>query len=143
MANRRYAASAIDARAKVSMSGPFFAPDANLRLGQNIRRMLQGVAEEGERVVSERAPRLSGALSDGIEGRVSSVNGKPWLLTAVISATHVYPWKNKGARGFVGRAQAEYRGGKAEARYRMFRSTTYQLRRARAVLTADLTRGLE
>jgi len=143
MANRRYAASAIDARAKVSMSGPFFAPDANLRLGQNIRRMLQGVAEEGERVASERAPRLSGALSVGIEGRVSSVNGKPWLLTAVISATHVYPWKNKGARGFVGRAQAEYRGGKAEGRYRMFRATTYQLRRARAVLTADLTRGLE
>ena len=143
MANRRYAASAADPRAKVQLTGPLFSPQADLTLRQIIRRMLQAVADEGDAVASARSPRLTGALVGGIEGRVHALGGRPWALTAVVSATHVYSWKNKGARGFVGRAQAEYRGGKAEARYRMFRATTTQLRRARAVLAADITRGLE
>lgn len=139
----RRAASATDSGARVDLSGPFFAPDADKRLGQNIRAMLQGVADEGDRAVTDRSPRKSGALAGGIVGRVASASGRPWMLTAVISATHVYPWRNKGARGYVGRSEAEYRGGKAEARYRMFKGVTYQLRAARAVLSANLSKGLE
>lgn len=139
----RRAASATNAGAKVDLSGPFFAPDADKRMGQNIRAMLQAVADEGDRAVTARSPRHTGDLAAGIVGRVASERGRPWMLTAVISATHVYPWRNKGARGFVGRSEAEYRGGKAEARYRMFRAVTYQLRASRAVLAANLTEGLE
>lgn len=139
----RMASTAADARATVDFSGPLFQPDATKRLRQNIRTMLQAVADEGDATVSARSPRRTGAFIEGIQGRVRSLNGKPWALTAVISATHIYPWRNKGARGFVGRAQAEYRGGKLEARYRMFKGVTYQLRSARTVLAANLTEGLE
>jgi hypothetical protein len=139
----RRAATATNAGAKVDLSGPFFEPDADKRLGQNIRAMLQAVADEGEATVRDRSPRKSGAFAAGVMGRVASEKGRPWMLTAVISQTHIYPWRNKGQRGFVGRSEAEYRGGKAEARYRMFRAVTYQLRASRAVLGANLTKGLE
>lgn len=139
----RIAATASDPHATVQLTGPFFAPDADARLGMNIRKMMQGIAEEGERVVDARSPRKTGAFIEGTHGRAASVKGRPWMLTAVISATHVYPWKHKGARGFTGRAQAEYRGGKIEQRYRMFRAATQQLRSARAVMAANLTAGLE
>lgn len=143
MANRRYATSALDSRAKVQLTGPLFAPDAGVRLGLNIRKMMEAVAAEGDAVASARSPRKTGALVGGIVGRARSESGRPWMLTAVVSGTHAYSWRDKGARGFTGRAQAEYHGGKAEARYRMFRATTQQLQRARAVLAANLTAGLE
>lgn len=139
----RMSATALDPRATVQLSGPLFEPTADKRLRENIRGMLQAVADEGDATVSARSPRKSGAFVEGVVGRVKSLNGRPWALTAVISATHVYPWRNKGARGYVGRSQAEYRGGKLEARYRMFKGVTYQLRSARAVLSANLTKGLE
>ncbi len=139
----RMAASANDARAKVQLTGPLFEPSADKTLAQNIRRMLAAVAEEGEATVKARAPRKSGDLAGGIVGRVHSQRGRPWFLTAVVSATHIYPWKDKGQRGFRGRAEAEYRGGKAEDRYRMFRSVTYQLRASRKVAAANITKGLE
>lgn len=139
--NRRYATTAVDPHAR--LYGPFFAPDANQRLGMNIRKMLEAVANEGEAVIDTRAPRKTGAFVEGTHARVKSIKGKPWMLSAVISATHVYPWKNKGARGYRGREQAEYRGGKIEARYRMFRATTQQLKYARATIAANLTAGLE
>lgn len=137
----RYAATATDARAKVQLSGPFFEPSADLRLRENIRGMLAAVAEEGDRNVTARAPRVSGDLADNIEPRTSGRTR--WALTAAVVATHVYPWKNKGARGYTGRAEAEYRGGKAEKRYRMFAATASQMRAARAVMAANLTKGLE
>ena len=40
-------------------------------------------------------------------------------------------------------AGGESGGGKAEGRYRMFRTVGYQLRASRAVMAANLTKGLE
>lgn len=139
----RFAASASDSHAKVSLSGPFFAPSADNTLRQNIRQMLAAVAAEGESAVQQRSPWFTGAFVAGVEGRVKATDGKRWALTAVISQTHVYAWKEKGKRGFSGRAEAQYRGGKVEARYRMFRAVTGQLKAARAVLAADIAKGLE
>jgi hypothetical protein len=139
----RYASTATDSHAKVQLSGPLFEPQADATLRQNIRQMIGAVAAEGEANVKARSPRKSGDLAGGIVGRVRSERGKQWALTGVISATHVYPWKNKGARGYTGRAEAEYRGGKAEKRYRMFAATASQMRAARAIMAANLTKGLE
>lgn len=140
---RRAAPTATDGRARIDLSGPFFQPDADKRFRENVRGMLGALAEEGDRVVTARAPRKTGALASGIVGRTQAVSGRRWALTAVVSATHVYPWANKGARGYSGRSEADYRGGKAERKYGMFRSATYQMRQARAVLAANLTAGLE
>lgn len=138
----RYAVTAQDSSARVSFSGPLFAPDADKTLRENIRRMMQAMADEGAATVQARSPRYTGAFIAGVKGRTQAVKGNKWALTAVVSQTHVYPWKNKGARGFSGRSQAEYRGGKVEARYRMFRAVTNMLRSGAKALKADLTKGL-
>lgn len=129
----RNAASALDAHAKVQLSGPFFEPSADKRLRENIRGMMAAIADEGAAAVKARSPRLTGALVGGIEPRTRGRT--KWALSAAIVATHIYPWKSGGKR--------QYRGGKAEARYRMFRAVTYQLRSARSVMAANLTKGLE
>jgi len=120
---------------QIDLSGPLFKADPKKTLRENMRRMLQGLAEEGEEAVRQGWPVLTGAGREGTKGRVASLSGKPWQLTAVISAQHVYDWPNGGAK--------QYRGGKAEARRHMFSRAAGALRRARAVLAADLTKGLE
>lgn len=138
----RRAATALDSSARVTFTGPLFAPDADKTLRENIRRMLQGMADDAAHTAAARSPRHTGAFAAGIKGRTQGVKGNKWALTAVVSQTHVYPWKNKGARGFSGRSEAEYRGGKVEARYRIFRSVTYQMRRMRAGVAEEIIKGL-
>lgn len=125
----------------ISLSGPLFQKDLRVTLRQNMRRMLQGMADEGEAAIVALYPVGSagdphpGLGRSGVVGRVASLSGKPWALTAVISEQHVYPWLNGG--------QKEYRGGKTEARVHMFRRTASALRHSRAVLMGNLTAGLE
>ncbi len=138
----RFATSSSDSRASATFTGPLFSVYAEESVRKNIRRMLQAMADEGAATVVARSPEVTGAFKRGVAARVRGIKGNPWALTAVISQTHVYPWRNKGARGYSGRAEAEYRGGKVEARYRMFRSVTRQLRAARAVVAANLADGL-
>lgn len=118
----------------VEFSGPFFTKDIKKTFRQNARAMLDGMAREGEDAVKRESPVRTGAFRAGVRGRVASLGGKPWMLTAVISQTHVYRWPKGG--------QKQYRGGKLEARRHMFRRTASALRRSRAAAMADLTRGL-
>jgi hypothetical protein len=120
----------------IVLSGPFFEKDPAKTLSQNVQTMLEAVAQEGESDVKAQAAghQRTGAFYNGIEGRVRSVSGKHWLRTAVVSETHVYPWPNGGAK--------QYRGGKLEAHYHMFRTTASRLRRSRAVNQAELTKGM-
>lgn len=120
----------VRAKLSVDLSGPFFQKDPELTVRQNIRKMLMGVALEGERLVQSNFPVYTGAGRQGVRGRVSSLSGKRWALTAVVSQTHVYPWPKGG--------QKQYRGGKLEAKYHMFRKAASAVRRVRA----DLTEGL-
>lgn len=119
----------------VELSGPFFQRDPAETLRGNIRKMMAGIAEEGEKAVKANYPVRTGAGRRGVVGRVASVTGKPWMASAVVSQTHVYRWPNGGAK--------QYRGGKSEARHHMFRSAYRDLNRSRAVLRANLTEGLE
>jgi hypothetical protein len=162
--------------ASIEMTGPLFAPNANETLRQNIRRMLQGLADEGVRMARANVSghRKTGDFEAGITGRVRSLRGAPWWLTAVVSQQHVEPWATRGSRSFgiqqsgVRRkrgsrksapemhawsltdsqvlermANANYRGGKLEAKTHAFRSAAGQMRASRAVLAANLTAGLE
>lgn len=121
---------------RISLSGPFFQKDPAKTLEQNIQAMLEAVAREGEQDVTAQAAghQRTGAFYAGIEGRVRSIRGRHWLATAVVSQSHVYPWPGGGSR--------QYRGGKLEARYHMFRRTASRLRRSRAVNQAELTKGM-
>ena len=72
----------------VEFTGPFFDARADETLRQNIRHMIQGMADEGESAVKGIvAPHSrSGALSGSIHGRTRSLSGKQWALTGVISS---------------------------------------------------------
>lgn len=126
----------------VDLSGPFFTKDPAKTFRENVRRMLEGLAEEGANTVRAAWPKGStpadphpGAGAAGTIGRIKSLSGKPWAMTAVVSATFVYPWPHGG--------QKQYRGGKAEARVGMFRRTANAMRSSRTVLAANLVEGLE
>lgn len=119
----------------VDLSGPLFVGDPTKTFRQNVRRMLQGVADEGAETVRAAWPKRTGAGAAGTVGRAQSLAGKTWALTAVVSAQHVYDWPHGGDK--------QYRGGKVEKRVGMFRRTASALRSSRAVLAANLTAGLE
>lgn len=125
----------VSPKVTVDLTGPFFQRDPGKTLYQNIGKMLEGVAAEGERAVRSVYPVHSGAGRAGVVGRVHSLSGKRWVLHAVISQTHVYPWPGGGMK--------QYRGGKTEARHHMFRNTASALRRSRAVVTANFTAGMD
>jgi hypothetical protein len=119
---------------KVDLTGPLFTRDVRKTVGQNIRRMLDGLADEGDRIVTGATPVLTGSMAHGIR-RTRVRMPKDGLYTVTIYASHVYPWPNGGSK--------EYRGGKAERRYGMFRRAKNALNRSRAVLAANLVEGLE
>ena len=124
-----------------SSSGPFFTKDPELTFRQNIRRALALAAQSMEQDVRGGYPS-SGQHGGTIIGRVKSLEGKPWAMTAVVSQQYVYPWKNKGTRGFVGRAEAQYRGGKTEARYHMFLGARRNARHVLLALKSELLRDI-
>lgn len=149
---------------KMGLSGPFFTKNVQATMQDNIRTMMQAMAEEGARYAIEelrageggRAPiaafdstrrhRTSGRLatvtsggdraSSHVRGRVASISGKRWTYHATISIN------NRGfnrAQGISLMAAAA----EAERETQAFKRTSSRLRAARAVNAAELTRGLE
>lgn len=143
---------------QISKTGPLFEHDPEKTWGENVHAWLDAIASEGEADLRARASahRKTGAFEAGIRGRVESIHGKTWYRNAVISETHVYPWGSHvgatisrreagGARADrrgENRGQAEYRGGKLEARYHMFAATARALRASRAVNRVELLKGI-
>lgn len=122
-------------RTYVDFEGPFFRKDPAKTIRANTRALLIDVAEEGERAVQALSKARTGAFRRGVRGRAESQRGRPWSYTAVISATHVYPWPGGGPK--------RYRGGKLEQRDHMFRTVARRLRSSARVLRANLTKGFE
>lgn len=131
---------------EVDLSGPFFTRNPGLTLRGNIARMMEGIASEGERLVrqdlargeSARATirRLGDRVSGHAIGRVTSLSGKHWLATAVLSVN------NRGysrAQGISLMAAAS----SLESRQHSFRRVAQAIRRSRVILNANLTAGLE
>ena len=74
-------------------------------------------------------------VADHVVGRTSSVTGKPWAVSATISA---YTAGMSADEAISTRAAASV----VESRTHAFRRTAGRLRRARAVNAVELTRGL-
>lgn len=119
----------------IRFEGNFFEKDPASTVRQNIRAMLAALVKEGASDVQDHYPVDTGAGRAGVVGRVASRTGKPWMLHGVISQTHPYAWAGGGQR--------RYLGGKSEGKYHMFRRTASRVRAMRAVISADLTKGLE
>lgn len=178
----RYTTRTGTSSARIEMTGPLFSPQADLTLRQNIRRLLQGLAEAGAESVRGASPQSkdgtrirgktidpAGSFRGGVVPRVRSLKNAPWWLSAVISQQHIEPWTVRGARSFGVQqsgtykrgkrkgegwsisdsdvmermANANYRGGKIEAKHHMFRNAARAMNAERAAMVTNLTKDLD
>lgn len=131
---------------RVEYSGPFFEKSPSKTFRQNARAALLVMAQDGADLVQselashrgEQAPHIA----DHIEGRVKSLQGKPWALSSVVSSQlHLMLPGHKGYALFLetgqrGQRQTSFRGLYA------FRRVANAMKRSRKVVAADLTKGL-
>ena len=131
----------------IDKSGPFFAHDPAKTFRANIRTMMEAVAAEGEADVSAqmrateggRRPISSGVQPDrvgrNVVGRVTSLSGKKWAVTAVVSVN------NSGftpRQGIALMAAAS----RVEGQIHAFRKTTSRIKSTRRVNVDELLRGI-
>lgn len=133
-------------QADIEMTGPFFQVDPGETMLNNITKMMQGVAEEGAKAA--RDGLLTGAstrqlismtndrVADHVVGRTASKSGKRWRAAAVVQVT------NDGYGAAESRSIMAA-GSYVERKTGAIRRVSRGIRSARAVLTADLTAGLE
>lgn len=134
----------------IDKTGPFFTHNPGKTFRQNARVMLARIAEEGAKdlqaqlvagqagrqPISRVAPGMSERVSGHVIGRVRSLTGKPWQVTAVISVL------NRGMSQTEAIALMAA-GSEIEGRTHVFRRTTSRLRSARALNKAELLKGLQ
>jgi hypothetical protein len=130
----------------IDKSGPFFTNDPAKTFRQNIRVLMDAIAKEGEADVKAqlqagssgraRISALGDRVADHTVGRTSSIGGKRWAVTAVVSVNNL-GWSR--AQGISLMAAASM----VERETHSFRRTTGRLRRARAINTAELLRGIK
>jgi hypothetical protein len=124
----------------VDLSGPFFRSDPAKTFRKNIRDFMDEIAKTGEAdvVAQMRAGqggraeiRGGGRVADYVRGRTSSISGKRWAVTAVVS---VRPTGDRKRAIAIMAAASEI-----EAREHIFRRTTSRLRKAKTNLLKGLT----
>lgn len=131
---------------QIDFDGPLFRVDPGKLIIENVRTMMEAFAQEGADSArqalraGEGSRQLVRALgdrvSDHVIGRVQSRSGRKWTAAAVVQ---VY---NEGlsageSRSLMAAASV------VERRTRAFSGVARQLRSARSVLTANLTKGIE
>lgn len=125
---------------RVALEGPFFERDPAKTVRQNIRGLMEAIASEAEddirrQISSRRMPHSTGHSAAHVRGRTKSLSGKQWEVTAVVSMD---------TRGMDRREAVRTQAAMAsiERRWRPFAKTRTNIRRSRAVISANLTKGL-
>ena len=128
---------------QIVLEGPFFTRDPRKTVKANIREMMERLAEEAEDAVqgdiaghASQMPMWTGWTHDRVKGRVHSTKGKRWQGTMVVSANT----EGMSAKDAI---RTKAAGSGIEARWHPFRRVTTTIRRSKAVLSANLTEGLE
>lgn len=129
--------------AKVELSGPFFQRDPGKTLYANIGDMLAALSGELEGVVRDQIsgnrgsmPYWTGWTRDHVVGyTTSALTGKHWATWAAVGVPTVGM-----SRAQAIRTKAAAAG--IERRFHPFRNAKGAVYRARAVISADLTKGL-
>ena len=139
---------------RIEYSGPFFEKDIRKTFRQNARELVAAIAEDGASMVRSNLPRSAEAphYADYVEGRVKSLKGKPWALTAVVSGTlHLYSKNYKGYGAVLETNEMFVRstGGDNSTTYTIqgfgkwvYRRVANALKRGSKAARADLTKGL-
>lgn len=138
----------------VDLIGDFFKRDPGKTLYRNIGEMMDRLAPELERLVrddlesrSGSIPGWTGEARDAVHGyTVSPKTGKTWALWAAVGVPNV------GTRDYAVRVHAKWYGRKQgdhgttvglEQRFHPFRRVKSDVYRAKALISANLTKGIE
>jgi hypothetical protein len=95
----------------------------------------QMASGQGGRYRIQAAGVTPGRVSGHVVGRVQSLTGKPWAVTAVVSVNNRGYSKKQGTSLMAAAATVE-------AETHAFRTTKSRLRKARAVNQAELLKGI-
>lgn len=132
----------IGVTSKVELFGPLFHRDPAKTFRQNVREMLDALAEELEAMTQEdiashesSMPGWTGWTLRNVVGRTESVSGKRWGTWAVVSENT----SGMSAKDAI-RSKASASG--IERRWHPFRRVKSAVYRSRAVIRADLSEGL-
>lgn len=134
--------SGVGVTAKVELTGNFFVRDPGRTLRGNVRRMVESLAVELEKDVADEVashagsmPFYTGWTHDHIRGRAESVSGKQWGAWAVVSAFTA----DLGAEQAI---RTKAAAATIERRWHPWRKVKQAVYRARTVISADLTEGM-
>ena len=125
---------------QVELTGPLFRADPGKRVAENIRDMLEALAQYGEGYVKAqvaskagRMPRYTGWSYDHVRGRVEGETGKKWWRNAVVSAYTGDLTRDPAIRTKAAAATIE-------ARWHPFRRAAFATRKH--IRKHDLAKGL-
>lgn len=134
------------AAATFDMSGPFFQVDPGKTMLENVHTMMTGIANEGAAMARTNLMAGSGRralvrltddrVADHVIGRTRSLAGAEWQTAAVVQVS-------KEGLDRAAATSLMAAGSYVEGSTRGIRKATTQIRRARAILNANLTKGLE
>ena len=126
----------------VRFEGPFFRSNPGKTLRGNVRDMMEALAVEAEDEVKTeigahagQMPHSTGYSRNAVIGRVKSIAGKPWMASMVVSSSTVGKDAAESKRTLAAASIIE-------GRWHIFRRTASAIRRSRAILRADLVKGL-
>jgi hypothetical protein len=134
--------SGVSLQGKIELSGNFFTHDPGKTLYRNIGDMLEGLSGELETSVSGAIrgyplPQSIGWTADHVTGYVTSPEtGKHWALWAAVGLP------TTGMDAPTAR-RTKAAGASVERRFHPFRQAKSAVYRARALISADLAKGLE
>lgn len=128
-------------RLGIEFSGPFFTKDPAKTFRQNIRAMMDVIAEDGQRDVYARIAAIpprgvdTGRTRSNVVGRTKNRAGKRWAVTAVVGVLN---------EGFTQREAVSLMAGAAsiEGRFHPFRRAAADIRRFRRDMEQHLLDGL-
>jgi hypothetical protein len=127
----------------VDLDGPFFRRDPGKTLRANVRDLMDALAEDMESDVKDAIaanagsmPSYSGWSVAHTVGRTTSISGKRWGTWARVSA-------NTSGMSAKDAIRTKAAAATIERRWHPYRKAKSNVYRARALLTADLVKGLE
>lgn len=138
---------------RVDFSGPFFQHQPGKTLRANIAQMMDALGHEMESDVQGQIASAQGSMPDWtgfafdhVLGRASSLSGKKWAATAVVSlSTRGLSGPEAVALLASGAGRHGGQHGRApgiETRFHPFSRTARSVRNSKALL-ADLAKGIE
>lgn len=129
--------------ARVTLDGNFFRRRPGATIYDNVRDLMDALAAYGQQeargeILAHRGamPGWTGWTLDHVIGRTSSYAGRRWAVTAVVTAS-------TGELGAADAIRTKAAASGIEARFHPFRRTAGRIRQARALITTNLTKGLE